>query len=230
MKKATKLSKNISTKSNSLSTVLINNIIDILSDTIPDDTIEEIKEILEDNKGSIQKLIKEHTDCSTKDTIKKAKDPNAPKRGKSSYIFFCMDNRASVKADNPEMKAKDIIKELGTLWRNLSEEDKAPYIEQSKKDKLRYEKEIKDYIAPDIDQTQKQKKKFSGPKRSLTSYIYYCKEHREKIKEQNPDMSPKEITSLLGKQWRSLDEKGKKPYNKLAKKDKERYEKEKSKL
>jgi len=47
----------------------------------------------------------------------KVKDPNAPKRGKSAYIFFCTENRSVVQKDlGSDAKAVDVIKELGVRW------------------------------------------------------------------------------------------------------------------
>lgn len=40
---------------------------------------------------------------------KKKKDPNAPKRGNSSFMFFSNEVRAKVKAENPEFKFGDIV-------------------------------------------------------------------------------------------------------------------------
>jgi len=46
------------------------------------------------------------------------------KRGRSGYIFFCNEKRADVTKENPELKAKEIMKELGARWANLTEEEK----------------------------------------------------------------------------------------------------------
>ena len=49
--------------------------------------------------------------------IKAVKDPNAPKRARSNYIFFCINNREKIKESNPEMSAKEVIQELGNKWK-----------------------------------------------------------------------------------------------------------------
>lgn len=103
------------------------------------------------------------------------KDPDAPKKGCTSYIKFSNEMRAQVKEDNPDMKGKDIIKELGRLWRTgfakldkktiaKLEEDgitftekememetkkrdkaRAKYEKLAEEDKKRYEAEMKEY-------------------------------------------------------------------------------------
>jgi hypothetical protein len=69
--------------------------------------------IAEENSSKIEKIIKTSTKSSTE---KKVKDPNKPKRGKSSYLFFCADNREKVKKDleknGEDFKATDVTKEL----------------------------------------------------------------------------------------------------------------------
>lgn len=63
-------------------------------------------------------------DGKRKKTAKKKKDPNAPKRSKSAYMFFCEDKRAEVKGKNPELKMTDISKKLAELWRAIEASDK----------------------------------------------------------------------------------------------------------
>lgn len=43
------------------------------------------------------------------------------------------------------MKMTDVTKEIGARWKTLSAEEKVPYDEMAKKDKLRYEEEMKEY-------------------------------------------------------------------------------------
>jgi hypothetical protein len=71
---------------------------------------------------------------------KKVKDPNAPKRNLSAYFFFMGDQRSKVVAKNPDMKVTEIGKELGVMWRAMSDSEKAPYQKKADADKARYEK------------------------------------------------------------------------------------------
>ena len=187
---------------------------------------DETKDNIIKHQAELVKILKSVS--SDKDTVKKQKDPDAPKRAKSSYIFFCIDRRDNLKKKNPDMSAKDTIKELGRIWReDLSEKEKAKYTKLSDDDKLRYDKEMKSYTPPAGFEVDKKKSKDKGPKRALTAYIFFCKEHRSVLKEEKPNLSTKEITTELGKRWKDLSEKDRKPFDKLAAKDKERYLKEK---
>ncbi|KAF1813016.1 nucleosome binding protein [Eremomyces bilateralis CBS 781.70] len=78
---------------------------------------------------------------------KRKKDPNAPKRGLSAYMFFANDNRDKVREDNPGIKFGDVGKALGEKWKELTDKDKAPYEAKAKVDKKRYEDEKAAYNA-----------------------------------------------------------------------------------
>jgi len=73
------------------------------------------------------------------------KDPKAPKRALSAYMFFSQDWRERVKAENPDAGFGEIGRLLGARWKELSDEEKKPYIEQAAKDKDRAEQEKKTY-------------------------------------------------------------------------------------
>ena len=190
----------------------------------------DTRQKVEDRHEDLLKLLKLHSPVQKAVALKKVKDPDAPKRAKSSYIYFCCEKRNDIKKSNADMSATDIIKELGRVWRDdTSDKEKARFTKMSEKDKERYLKEMETYIAPDLGYVpeKKVKVKRTGPKRGLTSYIFFCNKHRSVIKEDNPELSTKEITAELGKQWRELSDKDKKPFVKLANADKNRYEKEK---
>lgn len=214
---------------NSTVSAVTDYVVEILSSVLSDDDLESARSALEEKHSELQKIVSKSMP-SQKSTLKKVKDPNAPKRGKSSYIFFCVDKREEIKTANPDMSATEIIKELGRVWRDdLSDKDRKKYADKSVEDKERYDKEMESYTPVDLGYVTEKKKKCkrSGPKRGLTAYIFFCKEHRQILKDEDPDMSTKDITSELGKRWKALSDKDKKPFVKLAEKDKERYQDEK---
>ena len=228
MKKINQLEKNnkMSTTTDVSKKQLVSAISDWVIDTLSDlpiDQIEVIRESLKSKKDDLHKILS--TNIKDKSSKKIEKDPNAPKRGKSGYIFFCIENREKIKKSNPDMSAKDIIKELGAVWRSISPDKKEKYNKMSENDKQRYSGEISEYVPPE---NFIKKNKNVGPKRSLTSYIFFCKEQRAFLKEKQPSLSTKDITSELGKLWQALSDKEKTPYIKLADEDKHRYEHEKT--
>ncbi|KAL8757427.1 MAG: hypothetical protein Q9184_004216 [Pyrenodesmia sp. 2 TL-2023] len=97
---------------------------------------------------------------------KKKKDPNAPKRGLSAYMFFANDNRDSVREENPgitfgmqpsttftpslllieaSLVAGQVGKVLGEKWKALNATQRKPYEARAAADKERYESEKASY-------------------------------------------------------------------------------------
>eukprot|EP00270_Netrium_digitus_P012059 TRINITY_DN3888_c0_g1_i3.p1 TRINITY_DN3888_c0_g1~~TRINITY_DN3888_c0_g1_i3.p1 ORF type:complete len:112 (+),score=36.95 TRINITY_DN3888_c0_g1_i3:105-440(+) len=97
---------------------------------------------------------------------------------------------------------------------------KAPKAKSEKPDKV--EKAAK----PAKEKGERKKKDPNAPKRPLAPFMFYCKEQREIVKADNPDVSFGDLGKMLGSNWSQLSEKEKKPYNKLAEDDKQRYKDE----
>lgn len=59
---------------------------------------------------------------------------------RSAFFWFCNDERAKVRAANPDMGVGDVAKQLGAAWSNTPPEAKAKYEALAASDKERYEK------------------------------------------------------------------------------------------
>jgi hypothetical protein len=68
--------------------------------------------------------------------------------------------------------------------------------------------------------SSKSKRDPTKPKRARSAYIYFCTFKRAELKDENPNLPPKEITKLLGSSWKSLEDDDKVQYNKMAAEDK----------
>ncbi|OJT14252.1 Non-histone chromosomal protein 6 [Trametes pubescens] len=73
------------------------------------------------------------------------KDPKAPKRALSAYMFFSQDWRERIKAENPDAGFGEIGKLLGAKWKELDDDEKKPYLDQAAADKARAEEEKSAY-------------------------------------------------------------------------------------
>jgi len=78
---------------------------------------------------------------------KKKKDPNAPKRGLSAYMFFANDQRDNVREEHPGIAFGQVGKVLGERWKALSTSERKPYDDKAKADKERYENDKAAYAA-----------------------------------------------------------------------------------
>jgi len=92
---------------------------------------------------------------------RKKKDPSAPKRAMTAYLFFSIEQRPIVKKDNPDIAFGDIAKEISAKWKDLDAHDKKKYDKLAEADKKRYEKEKDNYQPPDDDDDGGAKKKES---------------------------------------------------------------------
>ena len=179
------------------------------------------------NQSAVKSLLTKALKCTGQ-----VKDPNAPKRGKSAYLFFCSAMRSKVKeALSPEAKATDVTRELGIRW-NLLKEDKGrakelvKYQKQAAEDKARYDTERSEYVPDETLVKQGRIKKVnSGPKRAKSAYLYFCLDKREEVKRDLGDgSSATDITRELGARWNILKTEGStKKYDDEAAEDKSRY-------
>jgi hypothetical protein len=197
----------------------------LLQSILPEDNAESVMESWNEKKSEISKII------GNSSVAKRKKDKNAPKKCKTAYLFFCIEQRPVLKENNKKLSATEITSKLGEQWKTLSAKAKVKYEKMSQQDKVRYDEEMKSYTPPatsDEDEKPKRSKKDrTGPKRPLSAYMFFCKEQRDVIKQEHPDMNGKDVTSELGRRWKELSEEDKKPFLKKQESDKARYTSEK---
>src|SRR5689334_4305855 len=72
--------------------------------------------------------------------VKKAKDPNAPKRPLSGYMLYSKDRRPGLAKEQPNLANTEIVSVIATEWSGMSDAEKAPYIKRGTAAKARYVK------------------------------------------------------------------------------------------
>ena len=77
--------------------------------------------------------------------------------------------------------------------------------------------------AEKVKKAKKPKRDPSKPKRGLNKYMAFTKAMRVEVTKANSEMSPKDVTRELGKQWRERSDEDKIPYVKVAEENKEEY-------
>jgi len=82
--------------------------------------------------------------------VKAAKDPLAPKKPPSAYFLFCSAKRAEVAKALPSLRPKEVTVELGRLWNELGEEEKAPYVAEYTKQWKEFKVKMKNYSKMDV--------------------------------------------------------------------------------
>eukprot|EP00538_Stauroneis_constricta_P002448 CAMPEP_0119550732 /NCGR_PEP_ID=MMETSP1352-20130426/4194_1 /TAXON_ID=265584 /ORGANISM="Stauroneis constricta, Strain CCMP1120" /LENGTH=494 /DNA_ID=CAMNT_0007596679 /DNA_START=86 /DNA_END=1570 /DNA_ORIENTATION=- len=66
------------------------------------------------------------------------KDPTAPKRPMSAFLYFSQGRRQAVKDKNPDIKNTEVSRILGEMWRSASIEERKPYVDREKADRGKY--------------------------------------------------------------------------------------------
>ncbi|KAF5870105.1 putative nucleosome binding protein [Botrytis fragariae] len=79
------------------------------------------------------------------DLQNRRKDPNAPRRGLSAYMFFANDHRDRVRRENSQLSFGQLGIILGEKWKALSMGERRVYEEMEARDLRRYKEEFASY-------------------------------------------------------------------------------------
>jgi len=169
---------------------------------------------------------------------KSKKDPNKPKGVKSAYIFFTEHRREQ---DNGEVKADfgTFSRECSEAWRNMTEEDKLPFVLLSNKDRARHQRQMEGYEPPsdsDSDENGPKKKKRkkkdpNAPKKNISAYFFFAASIRSQVKAAltgNGGEAPRvtEVMKVIGERWGQCVAEDRKQFDQKADTDRERYQKQ----
>jgi hypothetical protein len=94
-----------------------------------------------------------------------------PKKGTTSYVYFCRDKREKIKSLNPTKKPKDIVILINSMWKHVSDIEKNKYINLAIADKKRYEIEYNQYKKTDF-YLERCKKSLNGYNSELKSNYF----------------------------------------------------------
>jgi len=141
------------------------------------------------------------------------RNPDAPKRFKSPYIFFSVAMRRFIKEEMPkDTKVTEIVCELATKWRELGAQERALWDAISRRDRARYEAEMADHQGPVQVPNKRPKKPKDAPKRSMSAFLMFSQENRPSFRERYPELRAPELSRLLAGRWHELLEHEKQPY------------------
>lgn len=153
------------------------------------------------------------------------------KSARSVWISFLSEIRAQKRPEHANLSFGELCKVLSPVWKQMSTEDKKPYVEAYQRDKLRYAQQMANLSEDQkkilrAHKRRKRKLREGKPKASVSAYMLYVCSARPDVVKQNPDISFQEIGKTLGQQWRNLSEEDRKLYNDKALEDRKRYERE----
>lgn len=99
------------------------------------------------------------------------KDPSAPKRPMSAFLYFSQDKRRQIKEENPTIRNTEVSRILGELWRNASEEEKRPHVEKEKEEREKYKIAIADW-RKDYEKKMEEQRKQQAEQAEYVSNMY----------------------------------------------------------
>ena len=160
------------------------------------------------------------------------KDKDKPKHPKTTYLFFCMEERTKIKEEMGEdAKASDVAIALGIAWnklkssKNTSDVTKmAELNKMAKDDKARYLSELSSYESAGKEELDTKSSSSSDPEEEPSipvkkivkgrgkqshkkcGYVFFCQENRASIKTENPTFKGEDVTKKLSQMWKTLSE------------------------
>lgn len=198
----------------------------------------DVDEILNSMDENVEEKSTKESETTEKKSSKK-KEEKKPKEEKSSKK---KEEKKTEKKKSPRKSQKDKLKDIvidmfkavlvsskdddddeSTSWEKMSEHFDEVWDKNHEK------------LTKSMKNKNKQKKKDpNAPKQPSNAYLFYTQENRKRVKEDNPELTPTEITKLLAKEWNQIkkDDNGKfkdkkaEKYYKLAEKAKKQYQSE----
>lgn len=82
-----------------------------------EEKVEEKEEIIEETTIQVTRTRKLKTKTSKKN----------PEACPNSWMFFLQERRAGYVKEHPDLNSRSVLRNLGEIWGNMSEKEKAPY-------------------------------------------------------------------------------------------------------
>ena len=139
------------------------------------------------------------------------------KRARSAYTFFIMDpnTKENIKKETPDADFSNMSCLMAEKWKQLTTEERAPYVEQNKQEKA--------LLSGNDNKSTSESKPTRVRQRARSGYTMYSSDKaiRQKVKDDNPGADFGTLSKLISAQWKSLDNEERAPYMALSIKERE---------
>lgn len=142
-------------------------------------------------------------------SIKYKKAPQAPRRFKSSYMFFSTKKHKEIRAEltkkgHGKVSTTEVAKMVSKAWKVLPDDEREIWEEMARQDKARYEMEKSVYTGPwKVPVPQKRMVKDPiAPKRPMSAFSAYSKSKRAYVKNLHKERKNVEISRILAQMWK----------------------------
>lgn len=151
-------------------------------------------------------------------TTKMKKAPEAPRRFKSSYMFFSTAKHKEIRAELTEkgqgkLATTEVAKMVSKAWKDIAKQERVKWEELARQDKARYEMEKSMYTGPwKVPATRKRiSKDPRAPKRPMSAFLAFSNSKRRYVKAQNRvGTSNAELSRILAQIWKNSSDDDKK--------------------
>jgi hypothetical protein len=118
---------------------------------------------------------------------KKVKKEGEDKKPWSAYLFFCQEHREELRKEFND--PKELTRQLGQMWRDATDEEKEPFVEQAAEAKAEYEKRnpSKDKKADSKKKEEEKKEKADSKKKEEKADSKKKEEKKEKADSKKKD-------------------------------------------
>lgn len=158
------------------------------------------------------------------------RDPNKPRGRMTGYAYFVQTCREEHKRKHPDEQVifAEFSKKCAKRWKEMNDKEKKTFNDMTEMDRIRYEREMKEYVSRGGKPNKRTKKKKdpNAPKRPQSAFFLFCADHRGPLRQTNPSLSVGDIAKQLGKKWAEASTEVRKKYSEQSDVEKAKYVKE----
>ena len=146
-----------------------------------------------------------------------------------AFMNFQIDKMGKEDAQTGQlMKFTQKSSMMSSQWQRMTPEEKAPFVEISKRDQARYASQLESLTPEQKRQLKeikkrKKEKKQNEPKKPKSAFMCFHEASRKTIVDQNPGISFPDVGKKMGAMWNAMSDAEKAPFVELHTADKQRY-------
>jgi len=150
--------------------------------------------------------------------VKYKKAPQAPRRFKSSYMFYSTIKHKEIRAEltakgEGKLSTTEVAKMVSHAWKALPEDEREKWEEMARQDKARYEMEKSMYTGPwKVPAMKRIRKDPKAPKRPMSAFLSFSNSKRLYVKNKHKDIKNTEISRILAQMWKDANAEEKKNF------------------
>ncbi|KAK8823670.1 hypothetical protein WA577_002589 [Blastocystis sp. JDR] len=155
------------------------------------------------------------------------------RRDREAFNTFSKEQRNIIHASNPALPVNELSGIIDANWKALPMKEKQYYMERSEMKDLSLQTS-ESYGKPKRDMRSKDSSmsRLHGcntvqiPKKPRSAYIFFCLKHRQRIQDENENLSPVDVSRRLGQEWNALSPEEKEPFKQSEYEDRIRFQNE----